>query len=1415
MISMVYISRVIAIIFGLLWLALVTSGLFLVQAQSSGEVPPEYYQNYQISDDFLEMTDTLSTIEATIEVGQEPSADLFASLNQNFSQVFAFFPKDPRSTQIYKQCDLITARLSQWYSSSAFSTFNNDCFGDIKSIISAVPEVKPSIRAKPTSWSSPLVVTFDATASTDPSDDTIPSDNFFWYYKDVFGIERPMGTGPVITHTFAEPGKHVVHLTVRSSNVQSEWVFDGATSIDINVAPKAAEVVVYLNGKLLTTDQTLKIDSQEAKNGFVINGAATNPLGERQILSHTWTIKGNQQRDPFQFVDEVDGPPGQFAIQFPYNGVYTIELDILDNENNKLKETYKVSVSDPVALIRTTPDKWTTSTEFTFDASASYSITSRLSKYQRSIIDPSGNKIENLEQRDFRRKLVQPGLYTIELIVTDELWNQSVDIQKFDVASTDPLPSFVVTPMSERDQPSQFVLDARGSFDEDVRNGVDELTYSWTFSDPSALQINKSVENGERIIATFDKIGDHKVKLTVRDQYGKSAEVEKKISVTSTLRPELFVNPVTTTRGEEVSLTAKTNKTIWFYDWEFGDGTDVSLTTDGATTTHTYQQAGIYDVTLTVATADNGEQNSVTRSVFVWQKDEPTIAYELRSGADEYYIQDATCEWNPAYAVKRYETFQFALSDSINAKGEKTWLEYFIQPKNEAKNKTINKNSLNYNFDELGCQYLDVTIQDKDTAKSVQEKVWFEVTNNPPELTNVSIDFPQSNTQSQSVSIWAWLQASPQRQVDFGIDRIDPLMVKVSAKWARDTDGQITRFSRYYYNTKDPEEKLNIGITPANVTSYTFTVPRVAGEYAFGVEMTDNDGEVVVSEELLWSGPVVTFTQQGNPDLPTMDLDVSTTDISVWEEVIFTMSSSVLSNRSDYDTTRYYKIDLDGDGIYDTPPLKQSSYSHTYDKAGTYTPKAKVVYRERVGIDIAPNINVTQWVKHQVIIDSYDKFALIKNTSIGDLDSQLLCLDVQNCPRGSEFLLDDPDVELVEYPDYGTYQLRLISIDKLGNRPIPYTPTIDLVPGEEEFYLLSVPQAQQVWSGVQLSVWSALEKTISMYPVYTGEGNCSIDLDIVVDSDWDGDPLFDADVPCNELSTQQFAGTKKTIRWNIYVSAGGKLTTTPLTITILDSTNAEAVEVDIPAQYQESYNRIEDLISDVENDIVQDTDGYYFVLLENLRQSLTETGERNSILLQLHDYVNNNRITLPADHRDKLDILILTLTDETLQWALWGTEYDKAKANILARFANTTKENLRDEFLQLEASVGNKDAIKIQMDKIWALSQEALLAGDIDEIDFNDVIKNLCTISFYYDVPTKTCGNLPQEVWDDGDIVGGDSDDIDASDTDSSSGRGWFSGVIKRVIIWVIILILIFVVIVVLFAIRAKKQAGGLDEDEE
>jgi len=38
-----------------------------------------------------------------------------------------------------------------------------------------------------------LTVTFDARGSSDPSNETIPARNYFWYYRDIDGIDKPIG----------------------------------------------------------------------------------------------------------------------------------------------------------------------------------------------------------------------------------------------------------------------------------------------------------------------------------------------------------------------------------------------------------------------------------------------------------------------------------------------------------------------------------------------------------------------------------------------------------------------------------------------------------------------------------------------------------------------------------------------------------------------------------------------------------------------------------------------------------------------------------------------------------------------------------------------------------------------------------------------------------------------------------------------------------------------------------------------------------------------------------------------------------------------------------------------------------------------------------------------------------------------
>jgi hypothetical protein len=44
--------------------------------------------------------------------------------------------------------------------------------------------VQPSVTTNPSSGMAPLTVTFDARGSSDPSSETLPTDNFYRYYRD-------------------------------------------------------------------------------------------------------------------------------------------------------------------------------------------------------------------------------------------------------------------------------------------------------------------------------------------------------------------------------------------------------------------------------------------------------------------------------------------------------------------------------------------------------------------------------------------------------------------------------------------------------------------------------------------------------------------------------------------------------------------------------------------------------------------------------------------------------------------------------------------------------------------------------------------------------------------------------------------------------------------------------------------------------------------------------------------------------------------------------------------------------------------------------------------------------------------------------------------------------------------------------
>lgn len=65
-------------------------------------------------------------------------------------------------------------------------------------------------------------------------------------------------------------------------------------------------------------------------------------------------------------------------------------------------------------------------------------------------------------------------------------------------------------------------------------------------------------------------------------------------------------------------------------------------------------------------------------------------------------------------------------------------------------------------------------------------------------------------------------------------------------------------------------------MTPGSTPYVYFSVPRIAGEYRFGVELFDNDDSVgISSEQIIGNGPIVVFPPDSkSPDIPVVTLIV-------------------------------------------------------------------------------------------------------------------------------------------------------------------------------------------------------------------------------------------------------------------------------------------------------------------------------------------------------------------------------------------------------------------------------------------------------------------------------------------------------------------------------------------------------------
>ncbi|WP_109830639.1 glycoside hydrolase family 48 protein [Reichenbachiella versicolor] len=195
-----------------------------------------------------------------------------------------------------------------------------------------------SFTATPISGKEPLVVTFDATNSSDPNGDPLT-------YSWVFG-DGATGSGATVTHTYTNIGDNVVVLTV-SDGANSDTATETIEVLDSNDAPIAAIAVDNVSGVAPAT--------------FNFDGTgSSDPNGDP--LTYLW--------------DFGDGSTSTLASpSHVYNleGNYTVTLIVNDGSRDSDPVVQILSVTDGSLIVSftATPDTGTIPLTVSFDASES------------------------------------------------------------------------------------------------------------------------------------------------------------------------------------------------------------------------------------------------------------------------------------------------------------------------------------------------------------------------------------------------------------------------------------------------------------------------------------------------------------------------------------------------------------------------------------------------------------------------------------------------------------------------------------------------------------------------------------------------------------------------------------------------------------------------------------------------------------------------------------------------------------------------------------------------------------------------------------------------------------------------------------------------------------------------------------
>jgi PKD repeat protein len=414
-------------------------------------------------------------------------------------------------------------------------------------------------------------ITFNASDSYDPDPEGYIV-SYFWDFGD-----GTNATGVIVDHAYADNGNYTVTLTVTDDLGATDT--ETATKTVLNRLPTASFTE---SANTVLTGETIVFNASQSydPDGTIVNylwdfGDGTNTTGE--VVNHSYDDDGN----------------------------YTITLTVTDDDGatNSTSSLITVLNRPPFADFVYSPESPIVGETVTFNASSSYDVDGSIANYTWDFGD--GN-VTTTTNPIITHAYSSYGNYTVTLTVTDND-KDTASTTKSIIVKNPPIANFTYTPTSPAVNQT-VTFNASDSYDPDGYI----VSYVWNFGDDNITTTTDFI-----IYHKYLTTGNYTVTLIVTDNDGLTDTSSQYIIVRNPPIANFTFTPVYPYVGDNVTFNASSstsdNAMIVSYVWDFGDGSPKVNETDPITT-HVYQKAGDFMVTLTITDSD-GLTGSITKSI--------------------------------------------------------------------------------------------------------------------------------------------------------------------------------------------------------------------------------------------------------------------------------------------------------------------------------------------------------------------------------------------------------------------------------------------------------------------------------------------------------------------------------------------------------------------------------------------------------------------------------------------------------------------------------------------------------------------------------------------------------------------------------------------------------------------------------